>query len=112
RPAIVANIRSANMRLRSECRALAKRLQRRTEELPQIVIGVLVRLVRPSQVRQNAPGDLPPQFACARIVVGTTLSWSASLRIVNPSGPAESHSLTPPTRAEARRRACPRGGGG
>src|SRR5271166_234609 len=35
-----------------------------------------------------------PPLTCARIVVGTTLSWSASLRIVNPSGPAESHSLT------------------
>ena len=41
-----------------ECWALAKRRPRRTEELPQIVIGVLVRLVRPSQVRQNAPGSL------------------------------------------------------
>src|SRR5271166_2963537 len=35
-----------------------------------------------------------PPLTCARIVVGTTLSWSASRRIVNPSGPAASHNLT------------------
>src|SRR5208337_4015979 len=54
---------------------LAKRRQRRTEELPQIVIGVLVRLVRPSQVRQNAPGDLPPQFANAALNMRADRRW-------------------------------------